>query len=81
MKHKTADITAALRGLSTAVDEPNAAELCNIAANRLADTCALLAEATAWAQILTVQLRREGWVDADFHDLRSGLGLQEWGQD
>lgn len=81
MKHKTADIAAALRGLATAVDEPNAAELCNIAANRLTETCALLAEATAWAQVLQVQLRREGWVDADFHDLKSGLGLEVWGQD
>lgn len=35
----------------------------------------------AWALVLQVQLRREGWVDADFHDLRSGLGLSEWGQD
>lgn len=35
----------------------------------------------AWALVLQVQLRREGWVDADFHDLRSGLGLQDWGQD
>lgn len=81
MKHKTKDIADALRGLATCVDEPNAVDLCNIAANRLAETCALLAEATAWAQILTVQLRREGWVDADFADLRQGLGLQEWGQD
>lgn len=35
----------------------------------------------AWALVLQVQLRREGWVDADFHDLRSGLGLEVWGQD
>ena len=35
----------------------------------------------AWALVLQVQLRREGWVDADFVDLREGLGLQEWGQD
>lgn len=81
MKHKTADIAAALRGLATAVDEQNAAELCKIAANRLAETCALLAKATAWAQILTRQLKLEGWVDADFHDLRQGLGLEEWGED
>lgn len=81
MKHKTADIAAALRGLATVVDEPNAAELCTIAANRLAETCALLAEATAWAQILTRQLRLEGWVDADFYGLRQGLGLEQWGQD
>lgn len=81
MKHKTADIAAALRGLATVVDEPNAAELCKIAANRLAETCALLAESTAWAQILARQLRHEGWVDADFHDLRQGLGLEEWGED
>lgn len=35
----------------------------------------------AWALVLEQQMRREGWVDADFHDLKSGLGLQEWGQD
>lgn len=35
----------------------------------------------AWALVLQIQLRREGWVDADFHDLRSGLGLSKWGQD
>ena len=81
MKHKTKDIADALNGLATVVDDPNATKLCNLAATRLAETCALLAEATAWAQILTVQLKREGWVDADFADLRSGLGLQEWGQD
>ena len=81
MKHKTAEIAAALRGLATVVDEPTAAELCKIAANRLAETCALLAESTAWAQILARQLRLEGWVDADFYDLKQGLGLEESGQD
>ena len=35
----------------------------------------------AWALVLQVQLRREGWVDADFADLRQGLGLEQWGQD
>ena len=35
----------------------------------------------AWALVLQVQLRREGWVDADFTDLRQGLGLEQWGQD
>lgn len=81
MKHKTADIAAALRGLATVVDDQNAAELCQIAATRLAETCALLAESTAWAQILARQLKLEGWVDADFYDLRQGLGLEKWGQD
>ena len=81
MKHKTKDIADALRGLAIVIDDHNATEVCNIAANRLAEMCALLAQATAWAQVLQVQLRREGWVDADFADLREGLGLQEWGQD
>jgi hypothetical protein len=35
----------------------------------------------AWALVLEVQMRREGWVDADFADLKEGLGLQKRGQD
>lgn len=72
MKSDTENLVDALRLLAREQyrDDPFGKDVCTEAADRIVKCCSLLAQVTAWAARLEVQMRREGWTDEDIDELQ-----------